>query len=109
MKIVDWFMDKDTETIVSSLKDFPVHEEINEIVEYAKENRIQVEVRTKDDLIALRLAPELVRPAWLKEDMFKFSFKGCRIIAHTRGGEQALKFRDWGFSQKGSTFTFIKK
>ena len=59
MKIVDWFMDKDTETIVSSLKEFPVHEKINEIVEYAKENRIQVEVRTKDDLLLCVWRPSL--------------------------------------------------
>jgi hypothetical protein len=109
MKIVDWFMDKDTQTIVSSLLDFPVHDKINEIVEFAKEKRITIEVRTKDDLIALRLAPDLVRPAWIKEDMFKFSFKGCRVVAYARAPEHEAKFREWGFGLKGSAFVFGKK
>jgi hypothetical protein len=106
MKIVDWFMNKDAQTIVNSLLDFPNHAKINEIVEYAKKNCIRIQVRTKDDIMVLGLAPDLVRPAWFKEDMFKFSFKGCRIIANANGSIHSEKFRSWGFVQKGSTFTY---
>ena len=106
MKIVDWFMSNDTETVVKSLKDFPVHPKINDVVDYARKQRISIQVRTKDDLMVLGLSPELVRPAWLKEDMFKFSFADCRIIARTYSDEQAQAFRAWGFKQRGSTFTY---
>jgi len=106
MKIVDWFMSNDTETVVKSLKDFPVHPKINDLVDYARKQHISIQVRTKDDLMVLGLSPELVRPAWLKEDMFKFSFSGCRIIVKTYNNEHQGMFRAWGFKQKGSTFIY---
>jgi hypothetical protein len=99
-------MDKDAKTIVGSLLDFPVHKDINEIVEYARANNIQIQVRTKDDIMVLGLSPALVRPAWFKEDMFKFSFKGCRVIANALGSTHGAKFRGWGFDQKGKSFIY---
>lgn len=107
MKIVEWFLTKDIDTVLGSLQDFPVHPKINEIVEYARKNNIQIQVRTKDDLMVLGLSPTLVRPAWLVESMFKFSFKDCRVIANVGYEEHQAKFRAWGFKEKGRTFTYV--
>jgi hypothetical protein len=106
MKIVEWFLSKDIDTVVNSLQDFPVHPKINDVVEYSRKNNIGIQVRTKDDLMVLGLSPSLVRPAWLAESMFNFSFAGCRIIATVYSEEHQSKFRAWGFKEKGRTFTY---